>query len=192
MDFLKNCAGIFSAKQAARLSLLLFPFSLFLLFSCQEEVAADVNYTGPVRETNNVTLLYSDSARLSVKMNTAKEVVLANGDQIYPRQVNLFFYDKTGQETSTLRADSGRFLPQQTIYKVKGNVVVHNKVKNETLLTDELTWNPQTKLIYTDKPIKINRATEQLQGVGLTSTQDFSDYTIRQVTGTVTVRDLPN
>jgi len=173
-----------------RLVFLLWPFSLFL-FSCQEEIPADVTYTGPVRETNNVTLLYSDSARLSVKMMTAREVVLASGDQLYPQQVNLFFYDKTGRETSTLRADSGRFLPQQTIYKVKGNVVVHNKVKNETLLTDELTWNPQTKLIYTDKPIKINRATEQLQGVGLTSSQDFSDYTIRQVTGTVTVKDLP-
>jgi LPS export ABC transporter protein LptC len=173
-----------------RLLFLLFPFCL-LLFSCQEEVVADVTYSGPVRETNNVTLLYSDSARLSVKLMTPKEVVLANGDQIYPQQVNLFFYDKTGRETSTLKADSGRFLPQQTIYKVKGNVVVHNKVKNETLLTDELTWNPQTKRIYTDKPIKINRATEQLQGVGLNSTQDFSDYTIRQVTGTVTVRDLP-
>lgn len=182
--------GVCAFSKTTRLVVLLVPSSLFL-FSCQEEVPANVEYTGPVRETNNVTLLYSDSARLSVKMNTPKEIVLANGDQLYPQQVNLFFYDKTGRETSTLRADSGRFLPQQTIYKVKGNVVVHNKVKNETLLTDELTWNPQTKRIYTDKPIKINRATEQLQGVGLNSTQDFSDYTIRQVTGTVTVRDLP-
>jgi LPS export ABC transporter protein LptC len=162
-----------------------------LLLSCKDDVPANVEYTGPVRETDNVTMLYSDSARLSVKMTSAKEIVLANGDQVYPKEIKLFFYDKTGRETSTLRADSGRFYPAQTLYRVKGNVVVNNKVKHETLLTDELTWNPQTKQIYTDKPVKINRLTEQLQGEGLTSTQDFSQYTIRRVTGTVQMSNLP-
>ncbi len=169
---------------------LLLP-GFLLLFSCKEEVVANVEYTGPMQETDNVVMLYSDSAKLAVKMTSPKQVILANGDQVYPKEVKLFFYDKKGVETSTLRADSGRFYPTQTLYKVKGNVMVNNKVKKETLLTDELTWNPQTKQIYTDRPVKINRVTEQLQGVGLTSTQDFSQYTLRKVTGTVQMSNLP-
>lgn len=174
-----------------RLFLLLFPFSFFLLFSCQEEVAADVAYTGPVRETNNVTLLYSDSARLAVKVVTPREVVLASGDQVYPKEVKLFFYDKTGLETSTLRADSGRFYPTRNVFVVKGNVVIKRKKEDDTLLTDEMTWSRDTRKFYTDKAVVWRTRTNELHGVGFTAEQDMSGYVLRKPTGTLPVTSLP-
>lgn len=71
------------------------------------------------------------------------------------------------------------------MYRVIGNVKVVNTVKQERLLTDELTWNPNTKKIYTEKPVTVENqlSGEQLKGIGLDANQDFTQYSIRRPTG---------
>ena len=60
-----------------------------------------------------------------------------------------------------------------------------NTAKQERLLTDELTWNPQTQKVYTDKRVVVeNQITgERLNGLGLDANQDFTQYSIRKPTG---------
>jgi len=173
------------------LPVLFFSFSVFLS-SCQEEkIRTSEEYNGPVTELDNIVMLYSDSARLVIKMTTPKRLEMPNGEQIFPKEVNLFFYDRTGRETSTLRSDSGRYYPVQNLFKVKGNVVVNQKVKNEILKTDELTWERDTKKIFTAKPVTITTPTQQIRGLGLDTDQNFMNYKMRKVTGSVSVSNLP-
>jgi LPS export ABC transporter protein LptC len=70
-----------------------------------------------------------------------------------------------------------------------GNVVVINKQKQEKLTTNELNWNPQTKKVFTEKPVLVQSKLtgESLRGLGLDANQDFSQYSIRKVTGVFNV-----
>ncbi len=79
----------------------------------------------------------------------------------------------------------------KNIYHIMGRVLINNQIKHETLTTDELYWNPDTKKIYTDKPVDVKTPEQILHGIGMDSNQDFTEYTLRKVTGVVSVKSLP-
>ncbi len=161
--------------------------SLFVLTACEKpkQPKKVEPYSGPIEEINDVKLLYSEAAKLKVKLTTAKQFRYINDDRRYPKPVNIVFYSPTGEEITTIRSDSGRYDKAKDVYVVMGNVVVVNKQKQEKLLTPELNWKPQTKKVFTDKRVTIlsQLTGEKLYGIGLDANQDFSQYSIRKPTG---------
>ncbi|WP_420149195.1 LPS export ABC transporter periplasmic protein LptC [Spirosoma sp.] len=166
---------------------LLFVCCCTLLFSCEQpkQNRKIEPFSGPVEEINDVKLLYSEAAVLKVRLKTPKQLRYSNDDRKYPQPINIVFYGPAGEEMTTLRSDSGRYNKAKDLYVVMGHVVVINKQKREKLLTDELTWNPVTKKVYTDKRVTVlsDLTGEKLYGVGLDANQDFTQYAIRKPTG---------
>ncbi len=146
-------------------------------------------YEGPLMEVDTVQTLYSDSARVMVKMNAPKQLEMANGDKILPKGVNLVFYKKDGTVSATLRGNHGKFLKEKNLYIVTGDVVVVNEEKKETVNTEELDWSPTNKKITTDKFVTITTQDELLKGTGLEANQDFSYYRILKPTGTFPIKN---
>lgn len=163
------------------------------LTACYEEKKEIVKklYNGPLSEIYGVNMVYSDSARLVVRMSTESQLTMPNEDKVYPNEVRVFFFDKLGNNSTTLRSDSARYIRIRNVYHIMGRVLINNQIKHETLATDELYWNPDTKRIYTDKPVDVKTPENILHGIGMDSNQDFTEYTIRKVTGTVKVNSLP-
>ncbi len=172
---------------------LLFPFSCLLLTSCEEDkkVIKKEEYKGPISEVYGINMTYSDSAKLVVRMTTDVQLTMASEDKIFPKEIRVFFFDKFGNNTTKLRGDSARFIRAKNLYRIMGRVQIDNQVKHEVLETPELFWSPDTKKIYTDKRVDIKTPDQVLHGMGMDSNQDFTDYTIRKVTGVVSVKSLP-
>ncbi len=174
-----------------RISYILYLF----LFSCEEPKTTKTvkAFQGPIEEIDDVKMLYSERAIVKVKMTTARQLRFTNDDRKYPQTVNVVFYGPTGEEVTTLRSDSGKYNRATDLYTVMGNVVVINKIKQEKMTTDLLNWNPNTKKIYTEKPVAVlSRLTgERLTGIGLDATQDFSQYSMRKPTGVFNVQGTP-
>lgn len=169
--------------------------SLWMLSGCEEEKTNKKvkPYVGPIEEINNVQMLYSEAAVLKVKMTTARQLRYQNDDRKYPEAVNILFFGPAGEEMTTLRSDSGRYDRAKDLYTVMGNVVVINKQKQDKLVTNELNWNPNTKKVFTEKPVTIiSKATgETMKGLGLDANQDFSQYSIRKPTGIFSIEGNP-
>ncbi|MES2516608.1 MAG: LPS export ABC transporter periplasmic protein LptC [Bacteroidota bacterium] len=183
----------FNSNNHTLFSILYSLFAIFLLTSCEDD-KKDIKreeYKGPISEVYGINMSYTDSARLVVRMTTEAELTMRSDDRIYPKEVRVFFFDKLGNNTTKLRGDSARFLRMKNLYRVMGRVQINNQVKNEILETDELFWSPDTKKIYTDKPVDIKTPEQVIHGVGMDSNQDFTEYTIRRVTGVVSVKSLP-
>lgn len=172
---------------------LFLPISCFLLTSCDDDkkVIKKEEYKGPISEVYGINMTYSDSAKLVVKMTTDVQLTMASEDKIFPKEIRIFFFDKFGNNTTKLRGDSARFIRAKNLYKIMGRVQIDNQIKHEVLETPELFWSPDTKKIYTDKKVDIKTPDQVLHGMGMDSNQDFSDYTIRKVTGVVSVKSLP-
>lgn len=178
-------------KRAVYSSFIILHSSVLLLSCGEPKQAKKVSpYNGPIEEINDVKLLYSEAALLKVKLTTAKQLRYLNDNRRYPEPVNISFFNPAGDEITTIRSDSGRYDKAKDIYVVMGHVVVINKQKQEKLLTPELTWNPVTKKVYTDKQVTIlsQLTGEKLYGLGLDANQDFSKYAIRKVTGIFNVQ----
>ena len=105
----------------------------------------------------------------------------------FPEGLEVAFYN--GQtNTSNLTADYGVNMEQSKELIVEGNVVFKND-KGEMLETERLTWNEQDAKIRTDSEIRITTVDEIITGVGLEADEDFSNYSIRQISGIVHIED---
>lgn len=164
---------------------------LSFLIACNPSVknpAQKIKYTGPTMTSSNVATLYSDSSRLKIKLNAKSQWQYENGDAEYPKGIHLTFFDRNQKVTSELRANYAKYDKQRDAYFVRGNVVVDNKAKGETMKTEELHWNKVKKQIHTDKFVTIQTKTDIIQGNGLISDEQFIDYKILNPTGIISVQ----
>ena len=180
-----------------------FPILLSAFFicftACENDIAVVNSVTSasekdlPIESGKNVEIIYSDSAVVRAKL-TAPELNRYSGKKPYsemPKGMNVIFYDQFKNVSSKLTAnygigyDSGNGMEQM---EADGNVIVVNE-KAEQLNTEHLTWNAVTKKIYTDKFVKITTKDEIIWGNGLEADQDFSKYQIKNVKGTIAVKD---
>lgn len=172
----------------------LYGWVLLLLSSltfCQpvdDDLKKKVIYKGPIAETRDILTLYSDSAKLQIKLTSPLQLQYESGDGVYPKGIDLTFFDKQGQVNNTVRANYGKYIRQKDIYVIRGNVILHNPNKDETLRTEELQWDRQTRKIFTDKFVTIQTKDEILKGHGLTANQDFSNWKITKPSGIFTLQ----
>jgi LPS export ABC transporter protein LptC len=173
-------------------NLFLLLLSLTILACHEREVKSSATFKGPKSQLTGIDMVYSDSARAVLRMVTEKQITTDAEDRIYPNEMKLWFYDKLGNTTSQIRGDSAHFYRQTNSYKLMGHVEIFNIQKGETLKTDEFTWLPEQKRVFTEKPVSIHTRKETVHGIGLDAAQDFSTYSLRKVTNSLlSVDGLP-
>ena len=153
----------------------------------EEDLKKKVVYKGPISQSRDIATLYSDSARLQIKLSAPLQLQYENGDGIYPKGLNMIFFDKNGNVANTVRANYGKYDKQKDSYFARGNVIVNNVIKNETMRTEELHWDKQKRVLFTDKFVTIQTKTDILKGQGMTANQDFSNWKITKPTGIFTL-----
>ena len=159
------------------------------LTSCKKKEDGPVKkivYTGPTVETNDVLTLISDSAKLQVRLKSPLEQTFESGDQIYPKGMVVTFYSKNGtQVMNTLSGKYGKFEKAKNMYTVRGDVRVYNEEKQQRMYTEEMFYDKQKNIVYTDSATfaKIVTPTDSLVGYGLTYNMTTSIYRFSRPTG---------
>lgn len=158
--------------------------ALLVLTGCEKKTVAGPKlvYNGPLTETTNVKTLFSDSAKLKFQLTAPLQQQFDNGDVIYPKGVKVIFYSSDGKRNvvNTLSAKYGKSNKATSIYTMRGKVEVANVPQQQRLDTEELFFDQNKQVIYTDSAmfVKVTTPTELLTGYGLTANQDFSRYGI--------------
>ena len=155
----------------------------------KNEALPQLTYSGPLMETENVVTLFSDSARLQVKLTAPLEQRFETGDLLWKKSVRVEFYAKDGTLMNTLAAKYGKLDAAKSLYILRGDVRADNDLRQQHLRTEELFYDKAKGQIYTDSAMFVTVTTpyERLTGYGMTAAQDFSRYSIQRVTGTFTV-----
>ena len=161
-----------------------------LFYCCQpEEKKQILIYDGPLREMEDVDMLYTEKDHLKVKMVAKKIFEYQNRDSEFPEGIYLEFYDEFGKISSTLQANSAYYFKEEDKWRGRGNVIVKNIAKSQQLNTEELFWTRTTKKISTEKFVTIRDAEDVIYGTGLDADQDLSNYKITNVTGIINVEE---
>lgn len=186
--FLKAIAPLWPFLFKMRRLRLLFVVLISSIIGCtQSDLKVPVEYTGPLREAENVELYNSEDEQIKSKLTAELVYEFANGDREFPKGVYIERYNEFGRLQSTLRANYARFIKEEGHWRGQGKVEVKNIEKNEQLNTEELFWNPKTKKIFTDKFVTIKTQGDVLYGTGLNAMQDLTDYEILNPEGTIEV-----
>lgn len=140
-------------------------------------------------EIKDVVTLYSDSAKVRIRLEAETQFEYENGDREFPDGIYIEFFEVNGEKSSTLRAERGEKNAKLNLYKAEGNVVVISVIDGDELNTEELFWDPQKEQIFTEKFVTIKSEGEIHTGEGMIAAQDFSTYSITKPTGTLTIDD---
>jgi len=140
----------------------------------------------PLGTEQNAVFSYTDSGRVKFKI-TAPLLERYGGDdpqQIATKGINVDFYDDSNHMNGHISANYAIRHEKTGLMEGDNNVVVVNK-KGEKLNTEQLFWSQGKHLIYTNKYVQIKTASEIIYGDGLESNEDFTDYKITNIRGTV-------
>lgn len=166
---------------------------VFLLTSCKTDLD-EARLISSRANTNietgkDVEILYTDYGITRIKA-VAKTATRYNTQKPYMEfsdGMKMYFYSATGEIESTLTARYATAVENSNEMTARDSVVVINN-KGERLDTDELIWDEEKKTIYSNTFVKISTADEIIFGNGMVADQNFSNYTIKKITGTVKVK----
>lgn len=168
-----------------------------ILPSCKNDVqtvlSLDVIDTLPEMTARDIEILYSEKARVQIKLvspylvNKTEEEPLI----LFPEGFSVFFYDSAMNLRTTITADYGISDEKKKLMEARHNVVVENLGKGEKLNTEELFWDRDKGLIYSNKFVKITSGGQVYTGDGLTSYQPFDELEVRNPKGLIEVKDEP-
>lgn len=97
----------------------------------------------------------------------------------FPKTLHVDFFNEAGVIDSRLDALYGKFFEQESKVFLKDSVIVIN-VLGDTLYCNELWWdrNRRGNEFYTDKPVRIRRKMEIINGTGMQADQNFKNWVI--------------
>ena len=146
----------------------------------------------PTQIGDSITLIYTDSAQLKIILKANRMLVyqknVAQPFTVLTNGLFITFFDEDEKISSTLKARYGVRFDMSKRMEAKYGVEVVN-VKGEKLETEKLVWDELKKRIYTDAFVKITTNKEIITGKGLESNQDFTKYSLKEVTGSIQLKN---
>lgn len=114
----------------------------------------------------------------------------------FPNTLHVDFYnEKSDSIESRLDAKYARYKETKSLVFLKDSVRVINTI-GDTLYCNELYWdrNKKDNEFYTDKPVRIRRKMQVIDGTGMEARQDFKEWHIIHPAGFVKVpgNEFPN
>lgn len=143
-----------------------------------------------VEEAKNVDINYTLGGKAKAKL--LSPLMYRVQDTIpyveFPKKLHVDFYNDSAGVDSRLDALYGKYYESQSKVFLRDSVKVVN-VLGDTLYCDELWWDRSKKdhEFYTDKPVRIRRKMQIIDGVGMDARQDFKEWHITVVTGFIKV-----
>ena len=172
---------------------------LFMLSACSRKKnpvtdAITNRDSVPIMVTREVSTYISDSGVVKYKIIADEWKVFDRLDPsrwTFEEGVYLEKYDNKLNIEATILADTAYYYDQQELWELRGNVHIEN-VEDEQFDTQLLFWNQKSRQVYSDQYIRIRQQKRIITGMGFTSNQDFTHYTIKQTQGIFPIKEEPS
>jgi LPS export ABC transporter protein LptC len=171
-------------KSARFLNLFFVVFITGILISCgnsDKELNAYNSKNLSVEEIKNADINYTLGGNAKAKLLSPLMLRVQDISPYveFPKKLHVDFFNETGTVDSRLDALYGKYLEQESKVFLRDSVRVINTL-GDTLYCDELWWDRtrKGKEFYTDKPVRIRKKMEVINGTGMEAAQDFKNWVI--------------
>ena len=166
----------------------------FLSCSSNSGKVTVMEYDGkfPDESIRNIEIIMSEEGQITFTLY-APLMNKYYGDHPYtdfPEGITVSSYSN-GEKHSTLTADYAINEEITQRYEARGNVVIVDFVKEESILTEKIIWDKMRKRISSDVEITQIKADGTIQkGDGFESDEKFTNYSIRNPRGEFLAEEL--
>lgn len=175
--------------------IIFFGISILLIYSCENDIKtvsmiSEKSQSLEMR-AKNTHLIYSDSAKILLDVKAEVVEKYSNIEKPYtefPKGMNVVFFSSYPDTSSFIRCNYAINHEQEKYWEATGNVIVRNKI-GEQLNTEYLVWDEKKEKIYSDKTVKITTSEDIIWGEGFESDQNFSNWQIKNVKGTIVINE---
>jgi len=134
----------------------------------------------------NIEVLYSDSARLQMKMRSPLLKIFTSATEQreeFPEGIHVWIYEKTGELKAEITANWAKHYADTDLWEARSNVVVTDN-EGQKLETEQLFWDRKKGEIYSEKYTKLTKD-GSYEGAGETfwAKQDNSEYKFSNKSG---------
>jgi LPS export ABC transporter protein LptC len=131
-------------------------------------------------------LYYSDSAQIKALIQTGvltRYLDKSQEREEFSQGVLVDFFDPQGKVYSRLESKSGERFPTKNQVVVRDSVVFTNFDNGNRLESEELFWDQNQKLIYTDRFVKLTTLEDTLLSFGFRADENFTWYELKSIQG---------
>jgi LPS export ABC transporter protein LptC len=173
--------------------------SVFFFFSCentQEEIDALDKKKLMMDEATQIESYLSQGGKTKAKL-TAPLMLRVTADTNYtefPKTLHVDFYNDSKIVDTRLNARYGKYYENLNKVYLRDSIKIIS-IRGDTLYCDDLWWDQDKELFYTDKPVRQRSSSGQkIDGKnGLEATQDLKRTTFKKTNGIFPTKegDLP-
>jgi len=183
---------IISYRNLSFLSVLLF--AALLLFSCEAKIEKIDSFdilTLPSLSGRNINTIFTDSGKVQLIMSAP---VMETWDNLgspyteFRQGMEIEFYDGNKVPVANVTAKYAKYVDKEKLWELNDSVVVVNK-SGDKLETEQLFWDQDKELIFTDRFVKITNEDQTVMGTGFESDPNLTRRKIKNVTATIYLHD---
>src|SRR5580698_8029746 len=140
----------------------------------------------PLDIEDTASIVYTDSAKTKFHL-TAPRIENYGGQDpklIFPIGIHIDFYDDSANKNGQIDANYAVRHENTKLMEADNNVRVINR-KGEKLNTEQLFWDEGKHKIFTNRFVTIKTTKQIIYGDGLVSNEDFTQYKITNISGTI-------
>ena len=175
--------------------LIIFPLAA-TLFSCANDMEVVNKFideeTEPDMVGDQVEVLYTDSARLQMKLVAPRFIQFASATEQreeFPEGLHVWRYEKTGELKAEITANWAKHDVATGLWEARSNVVVID-AEGKKLETEQLFWDPKKGIAYSEKYTKITSPDGTIAtGDTFTAKPDPLEYKLSKGRATIILQD---
>ncbi len=155
----------------------------FFVWSCENDMREVQNFNKKsigIEEGKEIESYLSQEGKVKAKLMAPIMLrYLADTPKVeFPKTLRVDFFNDSTKVESKLFAKYGRYLENENKVFLRDSVIVFN-ILGDTLFCQELYWDQDKSIFYTDKNVIIHKPDQKVYGSGLVADQSFKWFTIK-------------
>ena len=168
----------------------IFILLFFFLLSCSNDPRVVQDFISeellPIERISGAHLIQTIDGKIKFEIfaNVIKRFQQVQPELVFSDSIIINFYnDSLLDVDARLEADFAYVDNERRTMRASGNVVLEGN--NNKIESDELIWDEESNIIYTEEKVKITTKKEIIYGTGFFSDPNFSEYSISNIHGSV-------
>ncbi len=145
----------------------------------------------PSVTNRDITTVYNDSGKVQLILKAPLIEMFSNDDSPYSEfreGIYVVFYEGKKDSSGYATAKYAKYTDKKKLWELRDSVVIING-SNDRLETEQLFWDQEKDLIYTDRFVKIINEDQTLMGTGFESDIRLNKRKIKSPSGPIYLRD---
>jgi len=163
-------------------------------YSCERKIDKIVDFeilSLPSQTGKNIYTVFTDSGKVQLIMSAPVMETWGNFDSPYTEfrlGMTIAFHDGNKEPVATASAKYAKFVDKENLWELDDSVVIVNR-SGDKLETEQLFWNRDKNLVFTDRFVKITNEDQTVMGTGFESDPQLTRRRIKNVTATIYLHD---